>query len=226
MGSVPLYPKRGGGKVAAVFLYNNVGFVIVQNYRDYGYIHRLEFYITRNETKLRGLSPLLSEVSANFFGYGVLRGQRDASLRPYSRLSRPEPHRLEFYITRNETKLRGLSQLLSQVSANFCGYRVLHGQRDASLRPYSLFSRPEPHRLEFYITRNETKLCGLSPLLSEVSANFFGYRVLRGQSDGSLRPYSRISRPETLLFLPNCSSVLLTTLSGPRSRSNISQKIW
>jgi hypothetical protein len=31
-----------------------------------------------------------------------------------------------------------------------------------------------------------------------------------------LRPYSRISRPETLLFLSSSSSVVLTRLSGPR----------
>jgi hypothetical protein len=32
------------------------------------------------------------------------------------------------------------------------------------------------------------------------------------------RPYSRISRPDPLFFLPSCSSVVLTRLSGPRSR--------
>jgi hypothetical protein len=39
-----------------------------------------------------------------------------------------------------------------------------------------------------------------------------------GQRDKSLRPYSRISRPEQLLFLPSSSSVALTRLSGPRSK--------
>jgi hypothetical protein len=33
--------------------------------------------------------PLVGEVSANFCGYGVPRGQRDGSLLPYSRLCRP-----------------------------------------------------------------------------------------------------------------------------------------
>jgi hypothetical protein len=42
--------------------------------------------------------------------------------------------------------------------------------------------------------------------------------VPRGQRDESLRRYSRISRPEPLLFLPSSSSVVLTRLSGPRSR--------
>jgi hypothetical protein len=42
--------------------------------------------------------------------------------------------------------------------------------------------------------------------------------VTRGQRDGSLRPYSRLSRPEPLLFHPSSTSVVLTRLSGPRSR--------
>jgi hypothetical protein len=42
--------------------------------------------------------------------------------------------------------------------------------------------------------------------------------MLRGQRDESLRPYSRIYTPELLLFLPSSSSVVLTRLSGPRSR--------
>jgi hypothetical protein len=39
-----------------------------------------------------------------------------------------------------------------------------------------------------------------------------------GQRDESLRPYSSLCRPEPLLFLPSSSSVILTRLSGPRSR--------
>jgi hypothetical protein len=38
--------------------------------------------------------------------------------------------------------------LVGEVSANFCGVRVPHGQRDGSLWPYSRFSRQEP--LLFY----------------------------------------------------------------------------
>jgi hypothetical protein len=49
--------------------------------------------------------------------------------------------------------------------------------------------------------------------------------VPHGQRDGSLRPYSRISRPKPLLFLPS-SSVVLTRLRGPRSRPTTSQKMW
>jgi hypothetical protein len=38
------------------------------------------------------------------------------------------------------------------------------------------------------------------PLVGEVIANFCGWRVPRGQRDGSPRPYSRFSRQEPLLF--------------------------
>jgi hypothetical protein len=37
--------------------------------------------------------------------------------------------------------------------------------------------------------------------------------VSHGQRDGSLRPYSRISRPEPLLFLLSSSTIVLTWLS-------------
>jgi hypothetical protein len=38
------------------------------------------------------------------------------------------------------------------------------------------------------------------PLVGEVIANFCGKKVPRGQRDGSLRPDSRFSRQEPLLF--------------------------
>jgi hypothetical protein len=62
--------------------------------------------------------------------------------------------------------------------------------------------------------------------VGEVSANFCGYRVPSGQRDGSLRQYSRLSRPEPLLFVSSSSSIVLTRLCEPRSRPTISQKIW
>jgi hypothetical protein len=48
------------------------------------------------------------------------------------------------------------------------------------------------------------------PLVCKVSAKFYGYRVPRGQLDGSLQPYSRLSRLRQLLFfflkeLLNCT---------------------
>jgi hypothetical protein len=65
-----------------------------------------------------------------------------------------------------------------------------------------------------------------APLFGEVSANFCGQRVSRGQRDVSLLPYSRLSRPEPLLFLPSSSSDVFTRLSRPRSRPTTSRKIW
>jgi hypothetical protein len=38
------------------------------------------------------------------------------------------------------------------------------------------------------------------PLVGEVIANLYGWRMPRGQRDGSLRPYSGFSRQEPLLF--------------------------
>jgi hypothetical protein len=64
------------------------------------------------------------------------------------------------------------------------------------------------------------------PLVGEVNANFCGCSLLRGQHNGSLRPYSRLSGPEPLLFLASSSSGVLTTRSGPCSRPTNYQKIW
>jgi hypothetical protein len=50
--------------------------------------------------------------------------------------------------------------------------------------------------------------------------------VSPGQRNLSPRPYSRFYRPEPLLFLPSSSSIVLTSLSGARSRPTTSQKIW
>jgi hypothetical protein len=75
------------------------------------------------------------------------------------------------------------------------------------------------------VVRERTIPTERPPLVGEVSANVCGYRVPRGQSGGTLRPYSRFSRPEPLLFLSSSSSVVLTRLSGPRSRPTTSQKI-
>jgi hypothetical protein len=89
-----------------------------------------------------------------------------------------------------------------------------------------------------YLSRykQKTKLRGLSPranytdraiiLSTKLVQTFFGQSVPRGQRDGSLQPYSRISGPEPLLFLSSSSSIVLRRLSGPRSRPSTSQKIW
>jgi hypothetical protein len=56
------------------------------------------------------------------------------------------------------------------------------------------------------------------PLVGEVIVNFCGSRMPRGQRDGSLRPCSRLSRHDPATFLSSTSSVVITGLSGPRSR--------
>jgi hypothetical protein len=62
-------------------------------------------------------------------------------------------------------------------------------------------------------------------LVDKVSANFCGYKVPRSQRDGTLWPNSPFSRPEPLPFLPSSSTIVLTRLSGPRSRPTASQKV-
>jgi hypothetical protein len=62
------------------------------------------------------------------------------------------------------------------------------------------------------------------PFVDEVSTNFCRLRISRDQRGGYLLPYSRFSRPEPLSFLPSSSSIVLTRLSGPRSRHTTSQK--
>jgi hypothetical protein len=63
-------------------------------------------------------------------------------------------------------------------------------------------------------------------IVGEVSAKFCRLRVPHDQHDKSPWPLFRFSRPEPLLFFPSNSSVVLTRLSGPRSRPTTSQKIW
>jgi hypothetical protein len=63
---------------------------------------------------------------------------------------------------------------------------------------------PDPQHvctIKVAITNKTNKLHGLSPpLVGEVTANFCGQRVPRGQRDRSLRSSSRFSRQEPLLF--------------------------
>jgi hypothetical protein len=63
-------------------------------------------------------------------------------------------------------------------------------------------------------------------LSTKLVLTFLLIEVPRGQRDGCLRPYSRLSRPEQILFVLSSSSVVLTRLSGPRCRPTTFQKIW
>jgi hypothetical protein len=62
--------------------------------------------------------------------------------------------------------------------------------------------------------------------VGELNAYVCGWRAPRGQRDGSLWQYFRLSRPELLYSLSSSSSIVLTRLSGPRSRRTTSQEIW
>jgi hypothetical protein len=75
------------------------------------------------------------------------------------------------------------------------------------------------------LVRERTIRTEQRPLVGGVSANFYGQRVSRGQRNGSLRPHSRLSRLESLLFLSSSSSIVFNKLSEPRSRPTASQKI-
>jgi hypothetical protein len=75
---------------------------------------------------------------------------------------------------------------------------------------------------------SESELYRLSDrrLSAKIVPTFADRVVPRGQRGGSIRSYSRFSSPEPLLFLSSSSSVVLTKLSGLRSRPTTSQKIW
>jgi hypothetical protein len=60
-------------------------------------------------------------------------------------------------------------------------------------------------------------------LSAKLATTFADRGVPRGHRNGSLRPYSRLSRPESLLLLSSSSSIVLARLSGPRSRPTASQ---
>jgi hypothetical protein len=54
------------------------------------------------------------------------------------------------------------------------------------------------HNINNNNNNNNDSPVELPPLVSEVSANFCGERVSRGQCDGYLRPYSRFSTSKPL----------------------------
>jgi hypothetical protein len=73
------------------------------------------------------------------------------------------------------------------------------------------------------IVRERTIRLSNRHLLEKLVPTFADRRVSRGQRNGSLRPYSRLSGPEPLLFLPSSSSIVLTS-SGSRARKhNVSE---
>jgi hypothetical protein len=63
-------------------------------------------------------------------------------------------------------------------------------------------------------------------LSAKLIQTFADRGVSRSYREGSLLPYSWISRPKSLLFISSSSSIVLMRLSGQRSRPTISQKMW
>jgi hypothetical protein len=104
------------------------------------------------------------------------------------------------------------------------------GSQTPSVRVLPLISENKFHthakRISVTWVHERTIPTERPPLVGEVSANVWCWRVSGGQRDWSPLPYSRISRPDPLLFLSSSSSVVVTRLSGPRSRRTTSQKIW
>jgi hypothetical protein len=94
--------------------------------------------------------------------------------------------------------------------ASCCEVKLIKGQRKKLPRPESATElyRPSDRRLS-----------------AKLVPTFADKGVPRRQRDESLWLYSRLSRPKPLLFLPSSSSIVLTRLSGPRSRPATSQKI-
>jgi hypothetical protein len=70
----------------------------------------------------------------------------------------------------------------------------------------------EAQRSEGALDRERTIPTERPPFVGEVSANLCGHRMSRGQRDGSLWPYSRISIPKLLPYLPSSSSIVLKKL--------------
>jgi hypothetical protein len=122
-------------------------------------------------------------------------------------------------------------QSLCNRHPNWDDFRRLINKRlalNVSLKPKKLLKQQSSSSTIQYSGRLERNTRTIPterpPLVGEVSANFCGYMVPRGQRDVSLLPYSQLSRPEPLLFLSSSSSVVLTRLSGSRSRRSVLRK--
>jgi hypothetical protein len=104
-------------------------------------------------------------------------------------------------------------------SANPAWQRERERERGGNrICPSDCFKHPKARQNTPWPESKRTIPTEQPPLFGEVSANFCGLRVPRGQRDGSLGCI--------LGFLDrSSSSVVLTRLSGPCSRSTTSQKI-
>jgi hypothetical protein len=108
--------------------------------------------------------------------------------------------------------------VLLPYTAETCGDRKSANENKLHLRRKHLKKPPWPY------STNELVSTERLPLVGEVSASLCGYRVPGGQGDGSLRSYSRISKPEPLFCLSSSSAIVLTRLSGLRSDPSLLRK--
>jgi hypothetical protein len=76
--------------------------------------------------------------------------------------------------------------LVGEVSANFCRYRVSRGQRDGSLRLYSLFSRPYCYYYYYYYYSS-----GLSRGKRRINCVHVSSTVSRKKSQYKYRPTNK-----------------------------------
>jgi hypothetical protein len=97
-----------------------------------------------------------------------------------------------------------------------------------SLSQMSLACRPSSSATDktpWPLVRKQTIPTERPPFVGQVSANFWGWCRVVSATDPPGH-YFRFPRPEPLLFHWSSSSIILTRLSGPRSRPTNSQKIW
>jgi hypothetical protein len=109
--------------------------------------------------------------------------------------------------------LPALSSLLKALSSWWWKWRQFEMSNSNSILAWLITKN-------FTILIKKTKLRGLSPRAkytdqAKLKPTSADRGVSCGQRDRFPRPYSRLSIPEPLLFLPSSSSVVLTRLSGP-----------
>jgi hypothetical protein len=135
---------------------------------------------------------------------------------------------LRVYLTIDPTLLSGFHWNFRPIWASEPVHTTVrsHASLFHSSAHYQLFQSNGQTKHSVALVRERTIPTERQPLLGEVSANFCRQRVSRGQRDGSPQPYSHLSRPKPLLFLPTSSSNVHTSLGEPRSRPTTFQKIW
>jgi hypothetical protein len=79
-------------------------------------------------------------------------------------------------------------------------WRAFKTLRTTALGDVNLENMKQKQTNSVALFRERTIPTERPPLVGEVSANFCRYRVLLGQYNGSLRPYSRFSIPEILII--------------------------